>query len=135
MRYLVRRNTCPVISLVMKKVLLFLLASLVCSSCSSYHSKENLWFTFPIDNAPSLTIQWYHVGILNNLTSSYLTDSATFRLYLGTFDEESEIIAVQAKGDHVMVQKRNNGRNLAAPQPVHETVYSLAKLRQEHTFE
>ena len=136
MQYLARRNTCPTTHcFVMLKVLFFLSAWLVCCSCSPYQSKEHFWSAFRLRDAPSLTIQWYRVGLLNNLTSSYLTDSATFRLYLGTYDEESEVLAVLVNGDHVTVQKSTNGRQPTEPQPVYETVYSLAKLRQEHAFE
>lgn len=119
----------------MVKLLLLLFAWLACSSCSSYHSKENPRFTSRLPNAPGLTIQWYHVGILNNLTSTYLTDSTMFRLYLGTFDEESEIISVQVNGDQIVVDQGSNYRHASEPHPIHETIYSLAKLRQEHAFE
>jgi hypothetical protein len=119
----------------MKKLLLFLCALVAYAAWSPYRSKEHFRFASRLTEAPSLALQCYHVGLMNNLTSMYLTDSTRFRLYLGTFDEESEIIHVQVEGDQVVVYKASNYRHDSEPPPIHETIYSLAKLRQEHAFE
>ena len=119
----------------MKKVLLLLSVCLACSACSSYRNKEHLWSAFRLRTAPALTVQWYHVGALNNLTSAYLTDSTAFCRYLGTFDEESEIIAVLVNGDQIVVEKSDNGRQATEPRAAHQTVYSLRQLRLQHAFE
>ena len=72
---------------------------------------------------------------MGNLTAAYLTDSATFRRYLGTFDDESQVIAVQVHGDRVVAEKSDKGRHPAEPRPVHQTVYSLRQLRHEQAFD
>ncbi len=117
------------------KQLLCLIAGLTCAACTPERSKNHPRGAFHLPKAPALTVQWFNVGGGQSLTSSYLTDSATFRLYVGTFDEVSEVIAVLVEGDQVVVEKGDNGRHPSEPRPVQQRVYSLRKLQQEHAFE
>lgn len=119
----------------MEKAPLFLFACLAGAAYSTYRGKEHPRMTFRVHNAPGLTVQLYSVGLLGNMTASYLTDSATFCRYLGTLDEESEIVAVRVYDDQVVMEKSDNGRHSSEPQPVHQTVYRLCQLQQEHAFD
>jgi hypothetical protein len=39
---------------------------------------------------PGLFVETFSAGLAENLTAQYLTDSANFRIYIGTFDDETE---------------------------------------------
>jgi hypothetical protein len=48
----------------------------------------------------------YGMGALgSDLNSVYLTDSATFRVYIGTYDNEDEHIIPKCKDDIIIVKK------------------------------
>ena len=51
-----------------------------------------------------LYVEVYNVGILNNITADYLTDSTTFRIYAGTFDEENGYLYFKCLGDRISIE-------------------------------
>lgn len=97
--------------------------------------------SFALKTAPSLHVELYRAGLIGNMTAMYVTDSAAFRLYAGTYDDESEFIHVQAVGDQLTLTKMHDGSYAVAmgrgDQPIVEkrVVYSLQHLRQAHSFE
>jgi len=56
-------------------------------------------YTFKRQN--NLYIEVYRAGLLGNLETEYLTDSVTFRVQLGTYDDESGFIYCKIKGDTI----------------------------------
>ncbi|GAB3873991.1 hypothetical protein GCM10028824_26530 [Hymenobacter segetis] len=104
---------------------------------SRYHNKSHLQFSFPLRANKALFIEQYSAGLANNLTAEYLTDSTHFRKYLGTLDDESEIISVVVQGDQIVVDRNSNYRNseMHEPSKIRETVYSLRALQEAHEFE
>ena len=106
-----------------------------------YWRQYRFTHSFTLKTDPSLHIELYRAGLIGNLTTMYVTDSATFRLYAGTYDDESEFIHVQADGDRLTLTKMHDGSYALAmglgDQPVVEkrVVYSLQHLRQAHPFE
>lgn len=66
--------------------------------------------------------------------ADYLTDSVNFRIYIGIFDPEEDLYSYTCKGDSIIVEKFNRGRE--SDYHTHETlskkVYSLRELRRKH---
>ena len=74
-----------------------------------YDSCKKIKYTIDIGRAGcncKLYVQVYSSGILGSLTSEYLTDSTHFRLYAGTFDDESGHISYNCVGDSIIIEKR-----------------------------
>ncbi|MHB8208723.1 hypothetical protein [Mucilaginibacter sp.] len=78
----------------------------------------------------------YGMGALgSDLNSVYLTDSSSFRVYIGTYDNEDEHIIPKCKGDTMIVKKTANTSSMQEWnfQKVLETkTYSFKKLKQDH---
>jgi hypothetical protein len=78
----------------------------------------------------------YGMGALgSDLNSVYLTDSANFRVYIGTYDNEDEHIIPKCKGDSILVKKTANTSSMPDWnfEKVLETkTYSFKKLKQDH---
>lgn len=115
--------------------------------------------TFNLDIADNTThnklyVEIYSAGIWNNLTKNYLTDSLNFRIYTGTFDDESEYLYYKLTGDSIAIEKRGranevfkvdtvfvNGKTELVPNLKYSPVvtskvfYSLEALRKSHKFE
>ena len=95
---------------------------------------------FPGDR-PALARRIVWGGLIGNLTTMYVTDKAAYRLYAGTYDDESEFIHVQAVSDWLTLTKMHDRSRAMAmglgDQPVIEkrVLYSLQHLRQAHSFE
>jgi len=96
----------------------------------------------------------YNVGVLNNLTANYLTDSLNFRIYTGTFDDENGYIYYQCAGNSISIEKREqtnqvfrvdnsivNGKLVTTPdlkydlKTTNKITYSLKDLKKQHKFE
>src|ERR1700733_1427192 len=52
-----------------------------------------------------LFIETFSAGLIGNLSAQYLTDSVNFRIYVGTYDDETESLYYTFKGDSVYVEK------------------------------
>jgi hypothetical protein len=78
----------------------------------------------------------YGMGALgSDLNSVYLTDSASFRVYIGTYNNGDEHIIPKCKGDTIVVKKTANTSGITDWnfQKVLETkAYSFKKLKQDH---
>lgn len=118
-----------------------LAVGLVWFTARPYWRQHRFKQSFTLKTDPSLHIELYRAGLIGNLTAMYVTDSASFRLYAGTYDDESEFIHVQAVGDWLTLTKMHDGTYAVAmglgTQPVVAkwVVYSLPHLRQAHSFE
>lgn len=78
--------------------------------------------------------EFYSAGILGNMSSLYLTDSATFRQHLGMYDEENELIYARFKGDSIVVSQRRTDSSNQKEAPT-VTTYSLKALRTQGNFD
>jgi hypothetical protein len=89
---------------------------------SAFHFQQNLYGEF------------YRAGLLGNMSSLYLTDSATFRQYLGTYDDEQELIYARFSGDSIIVSQRRTDTLNQRERPT-ITTYSLKALKAQGNFE
>src|ERR1022692_2187601 len=87
---------------------IFLLGLLTMSTLFSCNNdKERHTFSFKTDC--NLYVEVYAVGLLRNMSSHYVTDSTSFRLYIGTFDDESGGYQYLCKGDRLIINTIVNG--------------------------
>jgi hypothetical protein len=73
-----------------------------------------------------------------DLNSKYLTDSISFRKYLGVYDEGDEFINITCKGDSIIVEKNSTESidpRFSKPKILEKKSYSLKELKREHIFE
>ena len=114
---------------------------LVWFTAKPYWRQHRFTHSFPLETDLSLPVELYRAGLIGNLTTMYVTDSAAFRLYAGTYDDESEFIHVQAVGDRLTPTKMPDKSYAVAmglgDQPVVEkrVVYSLQHVRKAQSFE
>ena len=129
----------------MKNYALFFLLSLL-TSCVNKKSKKDHKFTVnyceykPNMCACSLYGEVYNIygmGALgSDVNSLYLTDSINFRIYLGVFDEEREMITVKCKGDSIYIKKTAKSVSESNKLEIVETkTYSLKYLKEKHQSE
>jgi hypothetical protein len=74
----------------------------------------------------------------SDLTYDYLTDSSSFRLFMGKYDDSSEILTVDIKGDSIIsVKSTNEGQSpeWQSPKIIETKVYSLRELKKKGKFE
>lgn len=74
----------------------------------------------------------------SDLNYDYLTDSSTFRLFIGKYDDVSEILTTDIKGDSIIVIKSTSEGQSSEwqdPKILEKKVYSLSKLRKQRKFE
>lgn len=69
----------------------------------------------------------------SDLYSSYLTDSLSFRKYVGTYDDGEEIISAKYRGDSIIVTKTI----LTSPysKKTSTQIFSLKQLVKQHSFD
>ncbi|MFC1226678.1 hypothetical protein ACFE6N_22935 [Pedobacter sp. BG31] len=119
----------------MKIIVKILLASFVWLGCQK--SKKKFHSSYKIGKG--YHIESYNVGLMNNLLLEYLTDSSTFRIYLGTYDDENEIIHCKLKGDTIYVEKKGykDGASKEFEQMTTKQIqiYSIKKLKSKNIFE
>jgi hypothetical protein len=131
----------------MKKYIFLLVFSI--ASCTSCRSKERYLFTVNMCkyapnkctcNLFSETFSAFDQGAWGTgLDSDYLTDSVNFRIYLGTYDEEDEMIVVKCNGgDSIYVEKKvriGPRRKGASFRTEEKTGFSIEDLKRKHVFE
>jgi hypothetical protein len=65
--------------------------------------------------------------------ADYLTDSTTFRMYIGIFDPEENGYTFTCKDDSIIVSKYDRPRQeYDQPKLLSRKVYSLGELKQEN---
>lgn len=72
------------------------------------------------------------------LNSEYLTDSVSFRKYLGIYDEGYEHIHMACKGDSIIVTKTSSefiSTQWSDPKVLERKSYSLSRLRKRNDFD
>lgn len=133
-----------------KKIVFNIVAlAMVFASCSSTRTKEHHKFTvnlckYEINkcacNLYAEVYQVFGMGAMgSDLDSQYLTDSINFRVFLGTFDEEDEMIITRCKGDSIQIEKArrvSHGVSMnKARIIIMSKTYSLTDLKSRHVFE
>jgi hypothetical protein len=85
----------------------------------------------------ALYIEFFRVNAVG-IDAEYLTDSVSFRHYIGTFDPEHERYTYTCNGDSIDIKKFRRGDS-DVPDTVaklmEHKVINLAILRREHKFE
>jgi hypothetical protein len=121
----------------MKKYTAYIMLVIALFSCMNSRSKKNLLSTVKKGN--NLYIEDYRSGLIGNLTAQYLTDSANFRVYLGTYDDENGYIFCKIIGDSIHIEQREHGKGLSPKWDTMKVsakaIYSLKNLKRQHRFE
>ncbi len=116
----------------MKNVVFFLAFLLLISLFGCNRSKRSHNFTFKIKKG--LYVEVYNVGLLGDLKSKYLTDSTTFRKYIGTFDDQRIGYSFDFTGDSIYVRKLNTEFG-NEKKVVEVRVFNINELRKKRHFE
>lgn len=85
----------------------------------------------------NLYVEVYRSGYDNCITSEYLTDSTNFRIYLGAYTEDEQLIT-KYNGDNIIVEKLTNTSSIPEwnqPKVTERKTYSLTGLKKQHVFE
>jgi hypothetical protein len=84
-------------------------------------------------------IEEYSYGIMNNLSAAYFTDSINFRIYMGHFDDESELLYPIINKDSLIIVKKGYKKGYYYGQENMEIkerkVYSFTDLKHKHVFQ
>jgi len=81
-----------------------------------------------------LYIETFSAGLIGNLTAQYLTDSVNFRIYIGTFDDETEWFYYRFKGNNIYVEKLQNIDETGLVKTIDKKVYNLPDLKKSHSL-
>lgn len=74
----------------------------------------------------------------SDLTYDYLTDSSSFRLFIGKYDDISEILTTDIKGDSVLIVKstmEGQSQEWQNHKILERKVYSLKMLKKQGKFD
>ena len=115
---------------------------------SCWRSKKDYKFTINLKNTKAeggcqinLYQEYYRYFssyMATDINSVYLTDSASFRKYLGKYDEDGERIWTECKGDLLIVSKSvptSNAAEWNIPRLVEKKYYSLKKLKERNSYD
>ncbi len=122
----------------MKNTLKYGIAILITLLTSSCIKRENFKASYPVYGCKGLYSNVYSIswaGIFNDPSaqSIYLTDSATFRIYLGVFGE-NEGFECRISGDRLYYTKKASGYAFA-PIVVEKKVFKLSELKKKNKFD
>ena len=100
------------------------------------YSKKDYYFSQDICN--NLYVERFRVvngGVYgSNEVSTYLTDSANFRIYTGTYFEDEENMSYECNGDSILVCKISVEHSVKF-EAVSNKTYSIDLLKRNHKFE
>jgi len=94
-------------------------------------------YQLTLRNHKDLYIEVYRSGYDNCITSEYLTDSTNFRIYLGAYSENEQLIT-KCKGDNIVVERSVDTSSIPEwnwPKVTERKTYSLAALKNRHVFD
>jgi len=122
------------------KTIFYIILILVLSGCRNGQEKHLRTFDLCKENklqCSKLYIEVYSdlgVGLLgSDLTYDYLTDSSNFKLFIGKYDDTSEILFTHIKGDSIIVIKsttEGQSSEWQSPKILEERIYSLKVLKK-----
>jgi hypothetical protein len=117
------------------KFLTILIFILLFSGCSNKWDKSDHRFTINIGK--NLWVEIYRVfgsGALGgDLMSEYLTDSTSFRKYIGTYDNARETYRYELSDENISVKKYNNeGEEIIL---LEQSILDINQLKTDHKME
>lgn len=119
----------------MKRVSFYILVIALFIGCVDKRSKNEFEGSWRI--CDNLYIELYSVfssGALGgDLLSAYLTDSTSFRKYLGTFDDAKGGYHCECKGDSIIVNEVIRNQIRVKIRPIES--FSLSQLKKKREFE
>lgn len=95
-------------------------------------------YKYVLDNEHNLSVEVYKTGLIDDLNAAYITDSTSFRVYVGTFNERHNYFTYKIDGDKIYIEKVEH--NLEKKKPENELrvterkVLNLEKLKSERSF-
>ena len=119
----------------------YLLILLILTLIGAINIRNKRVYRYTLDREQNLVVEVYRAGSTGNLTSEYLTDSANFRVYLGTFNNTNDYHHYKVKGDRFMIEKLQHERNFGTNANANRTVLperktlNLAELKHKHRFD
>lgn len=120
------------------KILIAIFFLLFFTSCYDKYSKKYYHSTTLLKNGlfvESFTV--YGSGASGtDMITDYLTDSLTFRMYAGTYDQGPEYYYYQINGDSILIQKYKSSSESKSKQKelIDKQLYFLSKLKQSNSY-
>ena len=112
------------------RLFLFLLIVILLQSCYDDKSRKSYDDTFDVCGGKYFVEKFTVFGngaFGSDQKSNYLTDSSTFRIFVGTFDEGHEVYNYSCAGDSIYIVKYNRELVSTNPSKIKATViYKLA---------
>ncbi len=119
----------------MKKAYIILAVFLViacgCNRCSHKYFDTVSLSEYNKTCKCKLYVEVYHTDF-GLLKADYLTDSTSFRIYTGTFDDENGYIYYKCRGDSIIVEKIDEDRGTNTQKTVSKKIYSVKELKTRH---
>jgi cupin superfamily acireductone dioxygenase involved in methionine salvage len=101
------------------------------------HTTENNEQLSTFKLADNLYIETHQAGIAGHLRTEFLTDSAHFKIHIGTFNDENGYFAFKVNGDKVYIEKREYlitpDRRQHGIKITQQKQFSLKELKSKHT--
>ena len=93
-------------------------------------------YKYALNEDRSLFVEVYRSGLTGNMTSEYLTDSANFRICLGTYNRKQASIQYKLNGDQIIIEKRMHSVSPLTDtlKTVEKQTYSLKELITRRNF-
>ncbi|BAU53299.1 hypothetical protein [Mucilaginibacter gotjawali] len=99
-------------------------------TCLKLRSTGN--YKYALSEDRNLYIEVYRSGLTGNMASEYLTDSANFRVFLGTYNSKKASIQCKLSGDRITVEKKLNDAN--TPEIIERKIYNLNDLIRRRNY-
>lgn len=108
------------------------------SSCYDKYSKKDYYSTTPLKNG--LYVETFTVfgsgASGTDMMSDYLTDSLSFRIYAGTYDQGSEYYYYNMNGDSIIILKyKSDPSETGNRKLIDKQVYFSSKLKRGSSYE
>lgn len=122
----------------MKKYCIVILVAIInlIISCSNRHSRKQHKRTTKLTE--QLYIETYTVSgsgaFGTDMVSQFLTDSASFREYIGTFDEGPEYYYYQVLGDTVFIEKYKSSEGKTPKELLEKRILIISDFKKTKTL-
>lgn len=118
------------------KILVTIFILLFFSSCYDKYSKKYYHSTTPLKNG--LFVESFTVfgsgASGSDMITDYLTDSMSFRIYAGTYDQGPEYYYYQINGDSILIQKFKSSVGSIQKKLLDKQLYFLSKLKYTNSY-
>lgn len=111
---------------------LLLLSCLIFCCSNKYSRKEHRRTTALENNLYIETYTIYGSGAFGtDIVNQYLTDSSSFRVYIGSFDEGPEYYYYQVLGDTVHIEKYKSSEGKAPKELLEKSILIISEMNKK----